>query len=161
MADVDSSKEERAPRASTVVLARILAAVDDFIENPTSAQAVADKAAAGLPPDVLSNLGALERLPKTQPYTYRDALIVQLGFGLDSAGMDHTIRAEGARSVGDKLGKAYPLRHIPSVKGAFKTLAKTSPSSRAETCSRSTSCSGGRIRPLKANALRYLTTLRR
>jgi hypothetical protein len=120
----DSSKAERAPRASTVVLARILSMVDTFIEDPVSAEKMAAEAQAALPAEVFDNLALLSALPKTQPYTYRDALVVQLGFGLAIPGMDHTIRAEGARPVGDKLGKEYPLRHIPSVKGAFQNIGK-------------------------------------
>ena len=124
MADVDSAKAERAPRASAVVFARILSAVDAFIEDPASAEAAVSAASTSLPADVREHVAALEALPKTQPYTYRDALAVQLGFGLETPGMDHTVRAEGARSVGDKLGAAYPLRHIPSVKGAFQNIGK-------------------------------------
>lgn len=124
-ADSRKAKVPRPPHPSALVLARIVDRVDAFIADPATAEAVVSAAPGTLPADVLANVSTVEALPRTQSFTARDLILIQLGFGFDAgAGFDHTMRAEGARTVGGKLGAAFKARHVPGVVDAVQNIGK-------------------------------------
>ena len=75
--------------------------------------------------EVLANVAVVEALPRSQPQTHRDALLIQLGFGLEALGeVDHRERATGARTAGAAFGRMFTARHIPAVVDAFQNIGK-------------------------------------
>jgi len=60
--------------------------------------------------------------------SYRDALAVQLAYGVASpTHVDLTRRGKGARSVAKKLGDFLASKHIRCVKDAFQNIGKNTP----------------------------------
>lgn len=111
MARSDSGGQPRAIPASALVRRRILSRVDACLADSAKAERLVAVARERLPAEVLANVAAVESLPRMQPASNRDALLIQLGFGFEAGdGFDHTIRAEGARTAGGTLGAAFKER---------------------------------------------------
>jgi hypothetical protein len=72
---------------------------------------------------------AVELLDATlkAPISYRDGMFIQLAFGLEEPGFDHTHKGDGARSSAAKFATALAKRPIPCVKDAFQNIGKNSP----------------------------------
>lgn len=123
--DSTPPKPPRAAATSTVVLDRIRERLDAFLASPERAMKYVEDASNRLPAEVLWHLAAVEGLRRSQPQTHRDALLIQLGFGLEAVGeFDHTERAPGARTAGGGLGRIFAARHIPAVVDAFQNIGK-------------------------------------
>ena len=97
--------------------------------DSAAAEAVIAGASDGVPAEVLKWIAAIEALPRMEPYSHRDATLIQIGFGLEAApgAFDHTIPGNGARTAGGRLGKAFKDRHIPAVVDAFQNIGKNTP----------------------------------
>lgn len=93
----------------------IFGLVDGFIAAPVAVSA------AGLPPEVAEDLGAVLADSRT---SYRDGVMIQLAYGLAGPELDLTRRQAGARSVAQQLGAFLAQRHIRSVKDAYQNIAK-------------------------------------
>ncbi|MBU1324316.1 MAG: hypothetical protein KJ676_03665 [Alphaproteobacteria bacterium] len=123
--DSKPAKINRPPALSTVVLANIQTRLDALLASPEDAARVVNDAPGVLDATVLANVAAVEALPRSERYTGRDALLAQLGFGLEGDGIsDHRERAVGARTVGAGLGRMFKARHIPGVVDAFQNIGK-------------------------------------
>lgn len=123
--DSDRPATSRPIPTYKVVVENIRARLDDFLaDSDTAARCVAE-APTRLPAEVLANVASVEGLKRSQPQTHRDALLIQLGFGLEAAApIDHRQRAMGARTAGAPLGKIFAARHIPAVVDAFQNIGK-------------------------------------
>lgn len=123
--DSKPAKIKRPPPTYRVVLDDITARLDAFIAAPDQASRCMADAPSKLPVEVLENVAAVESLKKSQPQTHRDALLIQLGFGLEAQEpIDHRQRAMGARTAGAPFGKLFASRHIPAIADAFQNIGK-------------------------------------
>jgi hypothetical protein len=123
--DSTSPKAARAPATSSVVLENVRVRLDALLAAPNEATRCVAEAPTKLPAEVLAHVAAIEALKKSQPQTHRDALLIQLGFGLEATGeFDHRERAVGARTAGAAFGKMFTARHIPAVVDAFQNIGK-------------------------------------
>ena len=50
--------------------------------------------------------------------------MIQLAWGLEQGGLDHTQKGDGARSPRGPIAKALAARHIPAVKDAYQNIGK-------------------------------------
>lgn len=99
----------------------IFGLVDGYLKDPASGTADIGSAAASLAAEVLADLNAI--LADNRP-SYRDGVMIQLGYGLADASMDLTRRQTGGRSVAQQLGAFLAGRHIAAVKDAYQNIAK-------------------------------------
>jgi len=61
------------------------------------------------------------------PISYRDGLFIQLAWGLEEPGFDHTLKGGGARSTAKRFAIGLKERHIPAVADAYQNIGKNSP----------------------------------
>ncbi len=59
--------------------------------------------------------------------SYRDAVIIQLAYGIQASGLDLTRRPRGARTVAQMVGAFLSENHVRSVKDAYQNIAKNTP----------------------------------
>jgi 3-deoxy-D-manno-octulosonate 8-phosphate phosphatase KdsC-like HAD superfamily phosphatase len=117
------SSAVRVPPLGRRVAEYIVAGLDDFLKDLAAAAVVIAHGVRELPPDVKANADAL--LGGKGGLSYRDGVLIQLGWGLVAPeGYDHTKRGEGARTVGQALGRANAARHIPKVNDAYENIGK-------------------------------------
>lgn len=97
-----------------------MAAIDRWLEDPAgiSANVVAKRSTLGSGPSKLMD-GAL-----LASNSYRDGVLIQLAWGLEQSGIDHTQKGDGARSAAGSIAKALAARHIPAVKDAYQNIGK-------------------------------------
>lgn len=117
------AREPRAPTMSERVLGRIREALDTYLADAIAAEAAASSQRSVIPGAAADLLDAV--LGGTR-VSYRDALIVQVAFGLEgglTAG-GHTIRPEGARGVAAGMGSLLAERHIAAVRDAYQNIGK-------------------------------------
>ncbi len=112
----------KAPRMSARVAARIAADLDAFIATPSAANAEAEALRSQIEPGVLEQLDSVLALKKG--LAYRDALLIQLVWGLEAEGFDHTRMGDGGRSASEKVGAALARRHIPAIRSAYQNIGK-------------------------------------
>lgn len=107
-------------RLSKRVESRVITTVDKWLADPSSIAKGIASARASLGASVLSLVdGAL-----AASNSYRDGVLIQLAWGLEQPGFDHTQKGEGARSAAASISKALGARHIPTVKDAYQNIGK-------------------------------------
>lgn len=117
--------DEGSERLSTTVPSFILSAVDGFIADPAAAAAALDAGTDALPADII---GKVQAVDTGRRKSYRDGLLIQLGFGLLSGDpLDHTRRPSGGRHAAATLGDGFAKRHVPAVVDAYQNIAKNNP----------------------------------
>jgi len=107
-------------RVSQRVQARVIAAIDAWLAEPDTIERGAAGFARALdtrPIELVS--GAL-----AASNSYRDGVMIQLAWGLEEPGFDHTQKGEGARSAAGAIARALAARHIPAVKDAYQNIGK-------------------------------------
>ena len=58
--------------------------------------------------------------------SYRDGVFIQLAWGLEEPGFDHTLKGDGARSSAKNFATGLKERHIPAVADAYQNIGKNS-----------------------------------
>ncbi len=99
----------------------IFGLIDGYLADPSSGATAIGNAATTLDAAVVADLNAV--LADNRP-SYRDGVMIQLGYGLADASMDLTRRQQGGRSVAQQLGAFLAERHIAAVKDAYQNIAK-------------------------------------
>ena len=107
--------------ASETARDRIFATIDRYIADPEAGAADATSAEALLDADTR---GLLLGVLADKRISYRDGVIIQLGWGVADPGADLTLRNEGARTLAQQLGVFFAERHIAAVKDAYQNIAK-------------------------------------
>ncbi len=100
---------------------KVFALIDGFLADPASGEAVIAVAREALPPEVVADL---ESVLADRRISYRDGVLIQLGYGLIDAELDLTMRPEGGRGMAQHLGVFLSERHITAVKDAYQNIAK-------------------------------------
>lgn len=111
---------EPAQRISRRVETRVVAAIDKWLEYPEgiiTATAAKNSTLGSVASKLLD--GAL-----AASNSYRDGVLIQLAWGLEQSGFDHTQKGAGARSAAGSIAKALAARHIPAVKDAYQNIGK-------------------------------------
>lgn len=109
-------------RVSHRVAERLVRLIDEHLAAPEAADAVVARSRANLDPGLVSLVDATLEAS----VSYRDGLLLQLAWGLEEAGFNHTLKGDGARSSAGILGSALADRHIRSVKDAYQNIGKNS-----------------------------------
>ena len=99
----------------------VLELVDGVISDPAAGEAAIRSACANLPPVVLADL---DSVLADRRISYRDGVLIQLGYGVVDPALDLTLRPEDARGMAQQLGVFFADRHIIAVKGAYQNIAK-------------------------------------
>lgn len=117
------ARAPRTPTTSERVLARIRATLDRSLQNADEAALSASADRAVLPAEKATLLDAVLTDSRA---SYRDGLIVQLGFGLEGglAAGGYTRRPDGARGVAKGIGILLAERHIAGVRDAYQNIGK-------------------------------------
>lgn len=97
--------------------------VDGFLSDPADGDSAIAAARASLAPEVLADLDSVLRDRRT---SYRDGVLIQLGYGVSDPTLNLTRRPEGARGMAQQLGLFLADRHIVAVKDAYQNIAKNS-----------------------------------
>lgn len=93
-----------------------------FLMNPEAAEPVIIEFEARFAGDTKE---AVTTVLTSSNLSYRDALIIQLAYGvLSDSPLDLTRRQEGARSVAGKVGRFFAKNHISAVKDAYQNIGK-------------------------------------
>ncbi|WP_084863994.1 hypothetical protein [Salibaculum halophilum] len=100
---------------------RVFTLVDQFIADPNAGATTIANARGALPPAVVADL---DHVLANRRISYRDGVLIQLGYALIDADLDLTRRPEGARGVAQQLGVFLAERHITAVKDAYQNIAK-------------------------------------
>lgn len=100
---------------------KVFELVDGFIADPTTGESAVAAARACLAPEVLDDL---DRVLADRRISYRDGVLIQLGYGVVDSTLDLTLRPEGARGMAQHLGVFLAQRHIRAVKDAYQNIAK-------------------------------------
>lgn len=99
---------------------KVFELVDGFIADAAAGtQAIAD-ARAALPYETIADL---ESVLADRRISYRDGVLIQLGYGMIDANLDLTRRPDGARDMAQQLGVFLAERYITSVKDAYQNIA--------------------------------------
>lgn len=109
-------------RVSVRVVARLVSELDAHLFAPADAAATVTALRAQLSAHAVAMLDATLKAP----LSYRDGVFIQLAWGLEAPGFDHTLKGEGARSSAGKFALALAERHIPFVKDAYQNIGKNS-----------------------------------
>jgi hypothetical protein len=75
-------------------------------------------------PDTRAVIDDLESVLADWRISYRDGVLIQLGYGMEDASLDLTRRPEGGRGMAQQLGVFLSERHITAVKDAYQNIAK-------------------------------------
>lgn len=97
--------------------------VESYIGNAVAGQSAIDAGRGTLPPNVMTDL---ENVLSDKRISYRDGVLIQLGYGVAVPTLDLTKRPEGARGMAQQLGEFLAARHITAVKDAYQNIAKNS-----------------------------------
>lgn len=108
------------PRLSQRVKARVIQAIDAWLNDPESIGSNIVRLRAGFDSGALDLIdGAL-----AAPPSYRDGVLIQLAWGIEQPEFDHTQKGEGARSTAKSIATELAARHIPAVKDAYQNIGK-------------------------------------
>ncbi|MGV3723037.1 MAG: hypothetical protein ACO1SX_19225, partial [Actinomycetota bacterium] len=100
---------------------------DSFSQHTPSESAVEDarvRLASVVPAEQCANL---ETVLTTNQLSYRDGILIQLAYAVESPGIDTTHRQEGARGIAKALGSLLASLHIRAVSDAYQNIAKNTP----------------------------------
>lgn len=94
-----------------------------FLMNQERINRALAEATADLGPEIIQILNAI--MDYKRALAYREAVLIQTAFALvhDDV-LDLTIRAEGARDCGRRLGEFFSRNHISGTKDAFQSIGK-------------------------------------
>ena len=107
-------------RLSRTGAGRVIAAIDTWLDEPDTIEAGRAAVSGRLSRRVVELVdGAL-----AAGNSYRDGVMIQLAWGLEQSGFDHTQKGDGARSAAGAIAKALAARHIPAVKDAYQNIGK-------------------------------------
>lgn len=107
--------------AGTEARDRVFGLIDGFIAEPSSGVTAIATACEHLPVEVVKDL---DSVLSDGRISYRDGVLIQLGFGIAVPQLDLTLRPEGARGMAQHLGSFLAERHIKFVKDAYQNIAK-------------------------------------
>lgn len=110
--------------SSAEVFERIEKALTFHLDHPEAHQAATQKRELRIDKEVWQDISAVLSSPNI---SYRDAVIIQLSYGICAQGLDLSRRARGARSVAQRLGAFLSEHHVRSVKDAYQNIAKNTP----------------------------------
>lgn len=105
----------------TIARDKIFELVDKYLTDPPSGESAIADARIALPPQILTDL---EHVLSDHRISYRDGVLIQLGYGVVDTDLDLTLRPEGARGVAQQLGAFLAECHITAVKDAYQNIAK-------------------------------------
>lgn len=105
--------------AGASVVLRIESAIDRHLSGERSVEEWEAKKATIAPETVARLEGTLRA-----PLSYRDVLLIQLAWGLENDGIDHTRPPVGARGASRLVTSLLQARHIAARKEVYQTLAK-------------------------------------
>lgn len=108
------------PRLSQRVQARVIAAIDTWLADTSQINEAIEAMRASLGREVLKLIDSALAASNS----YRDGVLIQLAWGLEEPGFDHTQKGEGARSAAGSIARALAARHIPAVKDAYQNIGK-------------------------------------
>ena len=100
---------------------RVFGLVDNFLAAPDAGETAIAAARNTLPKAVIDDL---ESVLTDRRISYRDGVLIQLGYGMEDASLDLTRRPEGGRGMAQQLGVFLSERHITAVKDAYQNIAK-------------------------------------
>ncbi|MEM0989911.1 MAG: hypothetical protein AAGK00_13605 [Pseudomonadota bacterium] len=100
---------------------KVFELVDGFIAEPETGVNAVSNARDSLPATVLDDL---DSVLAERRISYRDGVLIQLGYGVADPDLDLTVRPEGARGMAQNLGVFFAERHITAVKDAYQNIAK-------------------------------------
>ncbi len=120
------AKSPKSTPLSQAVVAKLVGELDSHLAGGERSASAVAKAKETLTPDVLARADAV--LQSRKGLSYRDGLLIQLGWGLAASDpVDHTQRGAGGRSTAQALGAALKARHIAGVNDAYENIAKNHP----------------------------------
>lgn len=100
--------------------ARVIAAIDKWLNDPESIEATVASTRTALGEDVTK---LIDRALLAAP-SYRDGVLIQLAWGLEEPDSDHTMMGTGGRSTSKSIGTALADRHVKAVKDAYQNIGK-------------------------------------
>ena len=106
---------------STQARDRVFTLIDGFIADPAAGAQAIYAARTSLFPETVTDI---ESVLKDRRISYRDGVLIQLGYGIEDDTLDLTRRPEGARGMAQQLGVFLSARHITAVKDAYQNIAK-------------------------------------
>lgn len=106
---------------STDARDKVFELVDGFIADPAAGARAIANASSTLPDTVVADL---QSVLSDRRVSYRDGVLIQLGYGVIDLDLDLTLRPEGARTMAQNLGIFLADRHIAAVKDAYQNIAK-------------------------------------
>jgi hypothetical protein len=120
----EAAKSASVPISRRVSL-RVEAELDDFVQATEDAATRIAVLREVVAPDVLDKLDAV--LSMKQGLSYRDGLIIQLGWGLEVPQFDHTHKGGGGRTAAQAIATALGKRHIAATRDAYQNIGKNTP----------------------------------
>jgi hypothetical protein len=112
-------------RVSARVAQRVEKELDRYLASPEEAALAVQAARDTVPADALAGLDAVLAMKKG--LSYRDGLVVQLAWGLEVEGFDHTLKGDGGRTATKAVADRLTARHIAAVRDAYQNIAKNFP----------------------------------
>ncbi len=100
---------------------RVFKSIDWFLDEPDAGARAISDAKAQLSAPVISDL---QSVLADRRVSYRDGVLIQLGYGVEDVSLDLTKRPEGGRGMAQQLGVFFAERHITAVKDAYQNIAK-------------------------------------
>lgn len=100
---------------------RVFELIDGYLADPDSGEADIHSARSTLPDQVIADL---DIILKDRCVSYRDGVLIQLGYGFVAPELDLTLRPEGARGMAQHLGAFLSERHVTAAKDAYQNIAK-------------------------------------
>lgn len=123
---VEMAKSPKSTPLSQAVVAKLVSELDRHLAGGDTSASAVSNAKTALAEDIIAKADAV--LQSKKGLSYRDGLLIQLGWGLvGSDPVDHTQRGEGGRSTAQALGAALKARHITGVNDAYENIAKNHP----------------------------------
>ncbi|MBI1265537.1 MAG: hypothetical protein GC187_12485 [Alphaproteobacteria bacterium] len=100
---------------------RVFELIEGYISDADSGKSAIAAAHELIAPDVLTDLYSVLA---DRRISYRDGVLIQLGYGVVDPTLDLTLRPEGGRGMAQQLGVFLAERHIAAVKDAYQNIAK-------------------------------------
>jgi hypothetical protein len=118
-------KKTSLDRVSARVAFRVEQELDRQLSSADDAAREVQDLRSQLPDEAANGLDAV--LTMKQGLSYRDGLIVQLAWGLEADGFDHTLKGDGGRTASKAVAVILSDRHIAATKDAYQNIGKNTP----------------------------------
>jgi len=115
-------QSEKPERVSAKVIARVVEELDIYLADPIAAALLVDSLSAQIDSAALAALQSILTMKKG--LSYRDGLLIQLAWGMEVEGFDHTLKGDGGRGAAAGIAQALEGRHIAAVKDAYQNIGK-------------------------------------